>query len=60
LSVVEIEDGKAAIGLLVVAGREIDDEVALIAKEARAKGVVFAELTVTHEMSLLPAGEIIR
>jgi hypothetical protein len=41
---VEIEDREAAVGLFVVAGRNIDDQVALIAEEARAELLVFAEL----------------
>ena len=52
LTVLEIEDREAAPGLLVVAGREIDDQVALIAQEARAKLIVFAELAGTHERRL--------
>jgi hypothetical protein len=49
---VKIEDGKATVGLFVVAGRKIDDEVALVAEEARAKIIVFAKLAVAHGMSL--------
>ena len=60
LAIVQVENREAALRLLVIAGRKIDDEVALIAKEARAKGVVFAELAVAHEISLSPAGEVIR
>src|SRR5580698_9183694 len=48
LAVVKIEDGEAAIGLIVVAGREIDDEVALIAEKARTEIIVFAKLAVVH------------
>src|SRR6267378_7555234 len=48
LAVVKIEDGKMARGLLGVAGRSVDDEVALVAEKARAKLFVFAELSGTH------------
>src|SRR5580692_10741862 len=48
LSVVKIEDREAAIGLLVVSGREIDDKVALIAEKARTEIIVFAKLAVVH------------
>src|SRR4029077_17450326 len=44
LSVMKIEDGKMARQLLRISWRCIDDEVALIAKKARAKLLVFAEL----------------
>ena len=44
LTVVEIEDREMAVGLFVVACGEIDDQVALVAKETRAELVVFAEL----------------
>ncbi len=44
LTVLEIEDREAAVGLFVVAGWNVDDQVALIAQEARAELIVFAEL----------------
>jgi hypothetical protein len=48
LAVMEVEDGKAALWLVVVTRRHVDDEIALVAKEARAKLFVFAELRVGH------------
>ena len=48
LAVVKIEDGKTAAGLIVVAGREIDDEVALVSEEARAETFVLAEIGAAH------------
>ena len=42
LAVVKIKDGKVARGLIVVAGRKIDDEIALVSKEARAKTFMLA------------------
>ena len=44
LAVVEIKDREATPRLLIVAGREIDDQVALIPEEARAELVVFARI----------------
>src|SRR2546430_12666857 len=41
-------DGEMAQGLVSVAGRRVDDEVALVAEKARAKLFVFAELSGTH------------
>src|SRR6266478_4213903 len=48
LAVMKIEDGKMARGLIGVAGRSVNDEVALIAEKARAELFVFAELSRTH------------
>src|SRR5580704_2251347 len=48
LAVMKIKDGKTAPGLLRVAGRSVDDKVALVAKEARTKLFVFAELSGAH------------
>ena len=48
LAVMKIEDGKMARRLLRVSRGRVDDKVALIAKEARAKLFVFAELSGTH------------
>src|SRR5713226_3102515 len=48
LSVMKIEDGKTAQRLLRVSRRRVNDKVPLIAKEARAKLFVFAELSGTH------------
>src|SRR5216684_1064179 len=48
LSVLKIEDGKIAPGLVSVSGRCINDEVALVAEEPRVKLFVFAELSGTH------------
>src|SRR5882724_2787882 len=48
LSVMKIEDGKLARRLLLVSRRCVNDEVALIAKEARAKLFMFAELRGAH------------
>ncbi len=48
LSVLKIEDGKMAPGLVSVSGRRINDEVALVAEEPRVKLFVFAELSGTH------------
>jgi hypothetical protein len=47
LAVVKIEDGKMTSGLLVITGRSVDDEIALIAEKARAKFFVFAKLSGT-------------
>ena len=44
LAVVEIEDWEAALWWFVVARWDVDDQVALIAQEARAELLVFAEL----------------
>ena len=48
LPVMKIQDGKTARRLLRVTRRRVNDEVALIAKEARAKLFMFAELSGTH------------
>ena len=48
LSVLKIEDGKMAPGLVSISGRRINDEVALVAEEPRVKLFVFAELSGTH------------
>jgi hypothetical protein len=48
LSVLKIEDGKMAPGLVSVSGRRVNDEVALVAEEPRVKLFVFAELSRTH------------
>jgi len=44
----KIEDGKLARRLLLVSRRCVNDEIALIAKEARAKLFMFAELRGAH------------
>jgi hypothetical protein len=48
LPIVKIEDRETARGLFSVAGRCVNDKVALIAKEARAKLFVFAEIRSAH------------
>src|SRR6266571_2353929 len=48
LPVVKIENGKPPRGLLRVAWRGVDDEVALIAQEARSEPFVLAELSRAH------------
>src|SRR5437879_1739117 len=48
LPVVHIEDWEAPVRLVVISGREIDNEVALIAKKARAKLFMFVELGGAH------------
>ena len=48
LAIVKIEDGKMAPRLVAVAGRRVNDKVALIAKKSRAKLFVFAKLSRTH------------
>ena len=42
LAVVEIKDGEATLRLLVIAGRDVDNEIALVAEKARAKLFMFA------------------
>src|SRR5258707_13490194 len=48
LAVMEIEDRGMALGLIGVAGRGVNDEVALIAEEARTALFVIVELSRTH------------
>src|SRR2546425_8600232 len=48
LPVMKIQDGKMPRGLLRVSRWRVDDKVSLIAKEARAKLFVFAELSEIH------------
>src|SRR5579885_3577911 len=48
VAVVQIEHGKAPPSLVIVAGRKIDDEVALVAQEPGAKLFVLAQLTGAH------------
>src|SRR6266481_869256 len=48
LAVLEIEDRETARGLIVVAGRSVNNEVALIAEKARTEIFVFPELSRTH------------
>lgn len=55
LAVVKIKDGIGALGLLVVAGREIDDEVAAIAQKARGELLVLDEIWGVHGAMTRPA-----
>ena len=48
LAIMKIEDRKMAPGPVSISGRRVNDEVALIAKKARAELFVFAELSRTH------------
>ena len=48
LAVVKIEDGEMTRRLIVVTGRRVNDEIALVAEKARAEFFVFAKLTGTH------------
>ena len=48
LAVVHIQDGKAALWLVVIAGRKVNNEVSLIAQKARAKFLMLVELRRAH------------
>jgi len=48
LAIVQVENREAALRLLVIAGRKIDDEVALVAKEARAELLMLVEVGSAH------------
>jgi hypothetical protein len=51
LAVLKIEDGKVAAGLIIVAGREIDDEVALVSEKARTETFVLAEIVTSRSLA---------
>jgi hypothetical protein len=48
LPIVKIEDWETARGLFRVAGRRVNDKVALIAKESRAESFMLAEIWSAH------------